>query len=54
MKRAGGDTIKFESRSELGELLKALETYKDEHPNSKEFKTVKELYKILDVMEFEW
>ena len=51
MKKVGGDSIQFENRAELGELLKALKTYKDEHDASAE---VKELYKILDKIEFEW
>lgn len=46
------DKIQFESRAELGELLNALEKYMDEHPN--ENKSVKELYNLLDIMEFEW
>lgn len=47
------DKIQFESRAELGELLNALKKYMDEHPNDKN-KSVKELYSLLDIMEFEW
>lgn len=53
MKRVGGDKVQFESRAELGTLLKVLETYKDEHKNE-DLTEVNDLYRILDVMEFEW
>lgn len=43
------DTIQFESRSEIGEIIKALET--SENRNNE---TVKELIALLDVMEMEW
>ena len=48
------DTIKFESRAEVGELIRVLEKYVDAYPKEKDNKTVKELYNLLDVMEMEW
>lgn len=52
MERVGGDTIQFESRQELGEIIRMIEEYKDKHkevPHS-----IERLYNILDVMEMEW
>lgn len=48
------DTIQFESRAEVGELMKVLEKYVDAYPKEKDNKTVKELYNLLDVMDMEW
>jgi hypothetical protein len=48
------DTIQFESRAEVGELIKVLEKYVDAYPKDKDNPTVKNLYNLLDVMEMEW
>lgn len=48
------DTIQFESRAEVGELLQVLEKYVDAYPREKDNQTVKQLYNLLDVMEMEW
>jgi len=48
------DTIQFESRAEVGEIIKVLEKYVDAYPEEKENSTVKELYNLIDVMEMEW
>lgn len=48
------DTIQFESRAEVGELMKVLEKYVDAYPKEKDNMTVKELYNLLDVMDMEW
>jgi transcriptional regulator with XRE-family HTH domain len=48
------DTIQFESRAEVGELIKVLEKYVDAYPKEKDNPTVKKLYNLLDVMEMEW
>ena len=42
------DTIQFESRREIEEVMKALEKEKEEN------QTVKELYDLLEVMHMEW
>ena len=42
------DTIQFESRREIEEVMKVLEKEKEEN------QTVKELYDLLDVMHMEW
>ena len=42
------DTIQFESRREIEEVMKALEKEKEQN------QTVKELYDLLDVMHMEW
>lgn len=48
------DTIQFESRAEIRELIRVIEKYVDAYPKEKDNKTVKELYNLLDVMEMEW
>lgn len=48
------DKIQFESRREVGEMLRVLEKYVDAYPKEKDNRTVKELYNLLDVMEMEW
>lgn len=48
------DTIQFESRAEVGEVIRVLEKYMDAYPEKKDNQTVKELYNLLDVMEMEW
>lgn len=48
------DTIQFESRAEVGEVIRVLEKYVDAYPEDKDNQTVKELYNLLDVMEMEW
>lgn len=48
------DTIQFESRAEVGELIRVIEKYVDAYPKEKDNKTLKELYNQLDVMEMEW
>ena len=42
------DTIQFESRREIEEVMKALEKEKEEN------QTVKELFDLLEVMHMEW
>lgn len=48
------DTIQFESREEVRELISVLEKYVDAYPKEKDNQTVKKLYNLLDVMEMEW
>lgn len=45
------DTIQFESRAEIGEIINALETYQKEHGKSE---TVQELIDELDAMSMSW
>lgn len=47
------DTIKFESRHEIREILKAVEKYMKQNPEEQN-ETLKELYNLLDVMEMSW
>lgn len=42
------DTIQFESRREIEEVMSVLEQHTEEN------KTVKELYDLLDAMHMEW
>lgn len=48
------DTIQFESRCEIDEVINALETFLEEHPDSESKKTVKELDALLDAMYISW
>ena len=48
------DTIKFESRQEISDIIFALEQWQDAHPTASEMQSVKELVNKLDVMEMSW
>lgn len=48
------DKIQFESRAEIGEIIRMIEKYADAYPKDRNNKTVKRLYDLLDVMEMEW
>lgn len=48
------DKIQFESRAEVGEMIRVMEAYVDAYPKEKENPTVKKFYNLLDVMEMEW
>lgn len=47
------DTIKFENRYEVIEMLKAVEKYMEQNPKEKN-ETVKRFYDLLDVMDMSW
>ena len=46
------DMIQFESRSEVGEILHAIEKYIEQ--TQEKNKTLERLYRLLDIMEMEW
>lgn len=49
------DTIQFESRVEIGEIIQALEEWQDEHKDDdRKADTVKKLIDKLDVMSMCW
>lgn len=48
------DTIQFETRTEVSEVLNVIAKYVKEHPAEKDNKTLRELYNLLDVMEMDW
>lgn len=48
------DSIQFESRAELGDLIKAVEKYVKAFPEEKNNKTLKDFYDCLDVIEMSW
>lgn len=48
------DMIQFESRSEVGEILHAIEKYIEQNPRENNNKTLERLYRLLDIMEMEW
>ena len=48
------DTIVFESRREIEDVLSALEQFLDEHPDVSESVAVKQLADKLDVMHMNW
>lgn len=48
------DCIQFEYKYEVGEIIAALETYRDEHPNADNIDTVKKMIDQLDIMSMCW
>jgi len=48
------DTIQFDSRAEVGEVLHAIGKYLEQNPKEKKNKTLERFYRLLDMMEFEW
>lgn len=48
------DKIIFDDRYEVDEIEDALDTYINEHPDSRSIKTVKKLSKLLDAMYMSW
>lgn len=48
------DSIQFESRRELEDLMVALATYVKEHKKDSEAETAQEMYDKLDVMHMCW
>lgn len=44
------DKIQFESKYEIDEVIEALETYTEEHPNARQKDTVKLLCDLLDAI----
>lgn len=48
------DKIQFESRVEIGEIIRALEEWQDEHKNDRKADTVQKLIDKLDVMSMSW
>lgn len=48
------DMIQFESRAEIGEIIRALEEWRDSHKEDKKRDTVQEFIGKLDVMSMSW
>lgn len=48
------DTIKFENRREVQELIKMIDKYMKQNPKKKENKTLERFFDLLDVMDMEW
>lgn len=48
------DKIQFESRTELRELIKVVDTYVKQNPKEKENKTLKRFFDLLEGMDMEW
>ena len=47
-------SIEFESRTELGELLRMVETYLKEHPEEKNNDVIRQFYSDIDYIELTW
>ena len=47
------DTIIFESRTEIDDVIRALETFAKEHP-AQETESIKQLVDLLDAMYMSW
>lgn len=48
------DRIQFESRAEIGEIIRALEEWRDSHKEDKKRDAVQELIDKLDTMSMCW
>ena len=48
------DTIQFENRSEVQELMRVIDTYVKQNPAEKNNKTLEHFFDLLDVMAMEW
>lgn len=48
------DTIQFESRDELQELMNVIDKYVKQNPKEKDNKTLRRFFDLLDVMDMEW
>lgn len=48
------DCIRFESRAEIGAIIKALEEWQDTHRGDYKEETVGRLIDLLDLMGMEW
>ena len=48
------DTIQFESRAEVQELMGAIAKYVEQNPKEKDNQILKEFYARLDIMDMEW
>ena len=52
--KANGDSIQFEYRSEISEILDAIAIYASQNLEGKNSLTIKEFYNLLLVMEMNW
>lgn len=52
--RRNMDTIQFERRAEIQEMIKVIDKYIEENPKEKDNKTLNEFYNLLDVMYMVW
>lgn len=48
------DTIQFEYRAEIQELMVAIDKYMKQNPTEKENQTLKRFFDLLDIMDMEW
>ena len=48
------DTIQFESRYEIEELMKVIDKYVKQNPEEKENSELKRFFDLLDAMHMEW
>lgn len=48
------DTVQFESRAEVEEIMNAIAKYVEANPKEKENKVLKQFYNYLDIMDMEW
>lgn len=48
------DTIQFESRTEIRELMKVIDKYVKQNPAEKQNKILERFYDLLEGMDMEW
>ena len=52
--KKNNDSIQFENRGELAELLRVVGEYVKQNPKEKNNKILQRFYNLFDVMEMEW
>lgn len=48
------DTIQFENRTEIRDLMNVIDIYMKQNPADKKNKTLKRFFDLLDIMDMEW
>ena len=48
------DSVVFESRDELCDVIRVLESWMDDHPEDEKKTNVRKLLKLLDAIEMSW
>lgn len=48
------DSIIFEDRQELGDVIRILEEWMKEHPRDQKKETAQKLFNLVDVIEMSW
>ena len=52
--KAGNDTIQFEYKSEIREVMMMVDKYISQNPKEKENKTIERFFDLLDLLDMYW